>query len=322
MSESTRPAGVLRTSDECFSALVDYPFDPHYVMLDHAGQALRMHFVDEGPRDAAPVLLLHGCPAWSYLYRKVIPPLVEAGHRVIAPDHIGCGRSDKLARREDYSYQLFVDCLEAFIQALDLKRLTLVAQDWGGPIGLRVLSQQAARFERVLLSNTLLPNCQPPPAGIEAWPSETIRAWIEFTANTDDMPVGQIIQGSTVSTLTDDVIAGFDAPFPDAGFKSAVLQWPSLIPVTAAMRGIDENRKVWRFLETFDKPFLTAYSDSDPTTVDWEVVFQRRVPGAKGLLHPKVEAAGHMVQEDQGEALAIIIRDFIAESPSIFAGVS
>lgn len=320
MTELKVAQGVLRTPDQRFSALVDYPFDPHYLMLEHGAKTLRMHYVDEGPDEGPAVLLLHGCPAWSYLYRKVIPPLVEAGYRVIAPDHIGCGRSDKLVRREDYSYQYFVDWLDAFVQVLDLKKLTLVAQDWGGPIGLRVLSQQAARFDRVLLTNTLLPNCQEPPLGIIDWPGDTISGWIDFTASTQDMPVGQIVQGSTVSNLTDEVVAGYDAPFPDATFKSAVLQWPSLIPVNDAMPGVAENRKVWEFLERFDKPFLTAYSDSDPTTFDWEAVFQQRVPGAQGLKHARISSAGHMVQEDQGSRLAAIILDFITQSPSIFEG--
>jgi haloalkane dehalogenase len=304
---------VLRTPDACFENLSGYSFTPNYVNIDHAGfEPLRMHYVDEGNPDGNVVLLLHGCPAWSYLYRKVIPVLASAGFRVIAPDHIGCGRSDKLPQGSDYSYENYVNWMQQFINTLALENITLVCQDWGGPIGLRTFSAMPEKFTHILVTNTLLPNCEPVPNGIADWPGELISNWINFTANADDLPVGGIIQGVTVTELDDDVLAGYDAPYPDASYKQGILQWPSLIPVSEDRPGIKENRAVWQLLENTDIPFLTAFSDQDPSTADWEKVFQYRVKGAQGIAHKKIADAGHMVQEDQGEALANIILDFIA----------
>lgn len=188
----------------------------------------------------------------------------------------------------------------------------MVCQDWGGPIGLRNLVTMTERFDRVLVSNTLLPNCEVPPLGIPGWPSSLISGWIDFTASADDVPVGQIIQGVTNTVLSDEVMAAYDAPFPDTCYKQGVMQWPSLIPITEHCAGVKENRETWEQLEKFEKPFLTAFSDSDPTTIDWEAVFQQRVKGAQGIEHQKIANAGHMVQEDQGAALAAIILNFIA----------
>lgn len=300
-------AHILRTDERHFAGL-DFPYAPRYIDL-HDGRlgTLRMATVDEGPRAAPVALLLHGEPTWSYLYRHIIPKVVAAGFRAVAPDFIGFGRSDKPAARADYSYAAFVGWLREFIEALDLSRITLVCQDWGGPIGLSVLAALPRRFAGVLAANTLLPNCEAPPRGIAGWPGETIENWAAFAASADDLPVSGIIGGVSRRPLTAQAQRAYDAPFPDASYKAAALAFPPLIPIRAEMPGIAENRRVWEFLETFQHPFVTAFSDSDPTTAPWAEVFRRRVPGAAGQAHRVIEGAGHFLQEDAGDALAEVL---------------
>ena len=302
------PKLPLRTDETRFHNLPGYPFQPHYLNVIHpAYQPLRMHYVDEGRATDPVVLLLHGCPTWSYLYRKVISALSGKSLRIIAPDFIGCGKSDKLLARTDYSYDFYVDCLRQFVLQLDLQNITLVCQDWGGPIGLRVLSNMPERFARVIATNTLLPNCEAPPRGIANWPGDIIKQWVQFTAQAQDIPIGKIVQGSCTRKLDDAVQAAYDVPFPDARYKQGMLVWPSLIPITATMPGIIENRRAWKFLEQSNIPFITAFSDHDPTTAAWEKVFQTRVRGAQGQAHQRINNAGHMVQEDNADDLARII---------------
>jgi haloalkane dehalogenase len=296
---------VLRTTDERFANLPDYPFAPHYAEIpDGRFGRLRMHFVDEGPRNAPVVLMLHGEPTWSFLYRKMIPIVSAAGYRAVAPDFIGFGRSDKPADRGDYSYQGFVDWLTRFIKLQDLKRITLMCQDWGGPIGLRTLSEMPERFDAVVAANTLLPTCEPPPKGIAGWPGEGIENWIATCRHADDLPISEIVAGVCVQRPDPDILRGYDAPFPDASYKSAALQITCCIPTTEDMPGIAENRRAWSVIETFDRPFLTAFSDNDPSTKPWEAVFQNRVPGALGQPHIEIIGAGHFLQEEQGPRLA------------------
>jgi haloalkane dehalogenase len=300
-------AGILRTDEARFAGL-DFPFVPRYVELRDARHgALRMAAIDEGPRDAPVALLLHGEPTWSYLYRHIIAQVSAAGFRAVAPDFIGFGRSDKLARRTDYSYDGFVGWLRSFVEALDLSRITLVCQDWGGPIGLRVLAQLPQRFAAVLAANTLLPNCEEPPRGIAGWPGEVIANWAAYAAAADDMPVSGIIGGVSRKPLSELAQRAYDAPFPDAAYKAAVLAFPPLIPIRADMPGIAENRRVWEFLEKFERPFVTAFSDGDPTTAPWAAVFQARVPGAARQPHAVIAEAGHFLQEDAGAALADVL---------------
>jgi haloalkane dehalogenase len=306
----------LRTDETHFINLPGYPFKPHYLFVQHPDyEPLRMHFLDEGHPDATPVLLLHGCPTWSYLYRKVMAALQYSPHgkhlRLIAPDHIGCGKSDKLLARSDYRYDFYVSSIGELITQLDLRGITLVCQDWGGPIGLRLFSEMPERFARIVTANTVLPNAELPPRGVADWPGDTIRQWVSFTQHASDMPVGQIVQGVCVTPLPADVIAAYDAPFPDARFKQGMLNWPSLIPLAEGYPGIRENRHAWEMLEQTDIPLLTAFSDSDPSTADWETVFQCRPRGAQHLTHVKIKGAGHMLQEDQGEILAKVIEMFI-----------
>jgi haloalkane dehalogenase len=302
------PPGVLRTEETRFARLPEFPYEPHYVSLaDERHGALRMAYVDEGPGAGPVALLLHGEPTWGYLYRKVIAAVAAAGFRAVAPDFIGFGRSDKLANRADYSYEGFVGWLRAFLSALDLRHITLVCQDWGGPIGLRVLTSEPERFDAVLVTNTLLPNCEPPPAGIADWPGELIESWVATAAAASDLPVSGIIASVCRRVPEPAVLAAYDAPFPDASYKAGVLAFPGLIPIRPDMPGIAENRRVWTALESWRKPFLTAFSDGDPTTRAWEPLFQRRIPGAAGEAHTEIAEAGHFLQEEQGEALASVL---------------
>lgn len=297
--------GVARTPEDRFTNLPGFDFEPHYVdVADSTLGPLRMHYLDEGPRDAPVVLMLHGEPSWCFLYRRMIAPLVAAGYRVVAPDHIGFGRSDKPTARESYSYARLVGWMADFVRALDLRRITLVCQDWGGPIGLRVLAEMPDRFASVAVANTLLPTCEGPPHGVAGWPGPIIEQWAETCRTSDDLPISEIIAAVCVERPGADILAAYDAPFPDASFKAGTLQITCCIPLDESYPGVAENRAAWRVLEQFDQPFLTLFSDDDPSTIAWEDVFQRRVPGAAGQPHGRIARAGHFLQEEQGEAMA------------------
>jgi haloalkane dehalogenase len=294
---------ILRTPDARFHGLPGYSFEPHYVEID----GLRVHAVDEGPRSAPPVLLLHGEPSWSYLYRKMIPPLVAAGHRVVAPDLVGFGRSDKLADRRAYSYQFHVDIVAGFLRALDLRAITLFCQDWGGLIGLRIAAEDPGRFARVVAANTFLPTG-------DQNPGPAFLAWKKFALEIDEFPVGAIVRGGCVSDLAPEVIAAYDAPFPEERFKEAARAFPALVPVTPEDPASEANRAAWTVWAKWRKPFLTAFSDSDPITKGADAVLQRSIPGTQGQPHVTIEGGGHFLQEDKGEELARVVNDFIARS--------
>jgi haloalkane dehalogenase len=297
---------VLRTPDERFEHLPGYDFAPHYLNVsDGEGGELRLHYLDEGPEGADPVLLMHGEPSWSYLYRKMIPPLVRAGHRVIALDLIGFGRSDKPSERSDYSYARHVAWVESAFDQLNLKNATLVCQDWGGLIGLRLLASRPDYFARAVAANTMLPTG-------EHEPGEAFRAWQKFSQEVPEFPVGKIIAGAVTCELAPEVIAAYDAPFPDESFKAGARQFPVLVPTSSDDPASDDNKAAWEVLKQWDKPFLTAFSDSDPVTGGGEKVFQKLVPGTKGQPHTIIKNGGHFLQEDQGEALAQVVNDFIA----------
>ncbi len=296
---------VLRTPDERLSNLPGYPFAPRYVEI----RGLRMHYVDEGPPDREPVLLLHGEPSWSYLYRKMIPALVDAGLRAVAPDFFGFGRSDKPASRDDYSYHFHVDSLWEFIQALDLRGITLVGQDWGGLIGLRVAAEHPERFARIVAANTFLPTGDRPPG-------EAFLRWQRFSQEAPELPIGFIVSRGCVSELPPEVVAAYDAPFPDERYKAGARAFPMLVPTRPDDPASEANRRAWAVLERWEKPFLTAFSDSDPITRGADAIFRARVPGARGQPHATIEGAGHFLQEDKGEELAQVIVDFVRANPA------
>ncbi len=287
---------VLRTPDERFTNLPGYPFEPHYVEVD----GLRVHYVDEGPAEAAPVLMLHGEPSWSYLYRKMIPVIVAAGHRAVAPDLIGFGRSDKIAPRTEYTYQRHVDWMRGFLEATDLRNITLVCQDWGSLIGLRLLAENTDRFSRAVVANGFLPTGDSPPG-------DAFLAWQNFSQTTPDFHVGSIINMGTASELSDDVIAAYDAPFPDDSYKEGARQFPLLVPTSPDDPAAPANRAAWDVLEKLELPVLTAFGDKDAITRGSDRVIQARIPGAAGQPHTTIAGGGHFIQEDKGEELAEVI---------------
>lgn len=296
---------ALRTPDERFANLPGWTFDPHFVELaDGEGGSLRMHYVDEGPSDAAPVLMLHGEPSWSYLYRKMIPGIVSANYRAVAPDLIGFGRSDKPSKQPDYTFQRHVDWITSFVEQLDLRNVTLFGQDWGSLIGLRVATENPGRFDRIVIGNGGLPT------GDQS-PGEAFLRWQKFSQTSPQFDIGRLIQGATVTTLSDDVVAAYDAPFPDDSFKAGARIFPSLVPTSPDDPAAFANRKAWEVLQKWDKPFLTTFSDSDPITKGGERVLQNLIPGAKGQPHVTIEGGGHFLQEDKGEELARIVVEFI-----------
>jgi len=303
---------ILRTPDDRFADLPGFPFAPHHIEIaDRDLGSLRMHFIDEGPPAARAVLMLHGNPTWSFLYRHMIRPVTASGYRVVAPDMIGFGRSDKPADRAAYSYDAFVRWMRAFIDMLDLRGITLVCQDWGGPIGLRLVAEMPDRFDAVFATNTLLPNCERPPRGVEPWPGEMILGWIETCRNSDDLPVEALIARAAVAELAPDVLAGYAAPFPDASFKAGMLEITCGIPIDDGAQGLAANRAAWEALERWTKPFTTAFSDGDPATAAWADVFRRRIPGARDCAHPVIQGAGHFVQEERGPEIAAALIDFL-----------
>lgn len=293
----------LRTPDDRFADLPGYDFAAHYIEVN----GLRMHYVDEGPPDADPVLLLHGEPSWSYLYRKMIPVITDAGHRAVAPDFIGFGRSDKLVNRDDYSYQTHVDILAEFVERLDLRRITLFGQDWGGLIGLRVAAEHENRFARIVAGNTGLSTGDTPPP-------EAFLRWQRFSQEVPELDIGHLINGACVTNLPPEVIAAYDAPFPDNSYKAGARVFPALVPTSPDDPAAEANRRAWEVFRRWEKPFLTAFSDGDPVTRGEDHIFQSQVPGARGQPHTTITGAGHFLQEDKGEELAAVIVDFIART--------
>ena len=300
----------LRTPDERFQDLPGYPFEPRYVVVPSGdgSDGLRMHYVSEGPAHGDVVLMLHGEPSWSYLYRKMIPPIAAAGCRAVAPDLIGFGRSDKPCGRTDYTYQRHVDWMKAFVAALDLRGITLVCQDWGGMIGLRLVAEMPERFARVVAANTFLATGDQPLG-------DAFTRWRDFSQNVPELPIGFIIQTATTTDLPPEIMAAYDAPYPDESYKSGARQFPTLVPATPNDPATPANRAAWKALEQWRKPFLCAFSDSDPIMKGLDNLFCERVPGTKGQAHTTIRNGGHFLQEDKGEELAGVVVDFIRATP-------
>ncbi len=303
---------VFRTPDERFSNLPGYDFSPHYVDVpDGDGDgSLRLHYVDEGPADAEEtILLLHGEPSWSYLYRTMIPLLTAAGFRAVAPDLVGFGRSDKPADRSDYTYARHVEWLRvALFDVLALTDITVVGQDWGGLIGLRLVAEHDQRVRRVVAANTGLPTG-------DMDMGEAFLAWQRFSQEVPELPVGRIVAGGCTTSVPDDVIAAYDAPFPDETYKEGARQFPLLVPTRSDDPAADANRRAWEVLKTFEKPFLCAFSDADPITGGADALFLAQVPGTREQEHPTISGAGHFLQEDSGPALADAVIDFVRRNP-------
>lgn len=297
----SRSMKVLRTPDERFEKLPDYDFAPNYVDCD----GVRVHYVDEGPKDALSVIMMHGEPSWSYLYRHMIKSVSAAGFRVLAPDLVGFGRSDKPSEISDYSYSAHMRWMQSWLDQMEFDQAVLFCQDWGGLIGLRLLAAQPERFAGAIAGNTSLPIGKgTPPAAFEQWKI--------FSQTVPEFPAGGVIKGGTVQPMSDAVRAAYDAPYPDESYKSGARIFPALVPMSPDMDGAAENVEAWKILNRFEKPFLTCFSDKDPVTKGQDKVFQAKIPGAQGQPHVTIKDAGHFLQEDQPGELSKVILEFIA----------
>ncbi len=337
---------VLRTPDERFANLPDFDYEPRYTVVprgDGEGEGLRIHHVEAGPADGPLVLLMHGQPTWSFLYRRMIPVLAERGMRVMAPDLVGYGRSDKPTERDDYTYQRQVDWLSAWLRSNGVERATMVGQDWGGLIGLRMVALDPARFDRVVAANTGLPlpmNVSeetmekiakfraeaPTPTIMEMQqqisqmgtdPAVKFAYWQKWTWETEDIPVGMLLGGMANGVkLTPEEIAAYDAPFPDPSYKAGIRAMPSRVPMLPNDPSVPAQVEAWKVFSEWTKPFLCAFSDNDPVTGSMRGVFEGRVPGAQGLAHATIRGGGHFLQEGRGVELATIVADFIDSTPA------
>ena len=318
---------VVRTDEARFADLPDYPFAPHHAELlsCEALGPLRMHYVDEGPRDAPVVLMVHGEPAWSFLYRKMIPVFAEAGLRAIAVDQIGFGRSDKPTHPAQYTFARHIDWLSELIQQLDLRDITIVCQDWGGPIAMGALARMPERFARVAAGNTMLHTGEAALEGRITWAAHgsgeenatvanALLDWMHYTHRTLDFEASHSVVGTVARGMSPKVAAAYDAPFPSDLHKAGMRQFPVLIPVTRSDPGAALNQQTWQALARFEGPFLTIFGDSDPATRGWEAIFRERVPGAAGQPHRTLERAGHFWQEDCGAEAAAFIAKWIRET--------
>ena len=329
---------ILRTPDSHFEYLHGYPFAPNYSEVKaEDGTAIRIHHLDEGPADGQKILCLHGQPSWSYLYRKMIPLLTAAGHRVIAPDLVGFGRSDKPTNMDDYTYDSHTDWLSQWLTGLDLKGLTLICQDWGGLLGLRLVAMHPERFDRVVIANTGFPDSKSVPDEVsdmmgKFWPQIPVADaaevgkqmaagapgaflyWVKFCAEAPGFEVRDVF--SMMSGMNDAELEGYAAPFPDQTYMQGARKFPSCVPLLPHHKpDRQKNDAHWKVLEAFDKPVLTAFSDNDMVTKGGEVVFQKRIAGAQQVEHVTIKGAGHFLQDDGAADLSAAVIDFMAAYP-------
>ncbi len=302
----------LDTPASRFDNLPDYPFEPHFHRVGPSG--LRMHYVDEGPRDGRVLLMLHGEPSWSYLYRFMIPICVAEGYRVIAPDLIGFGKSSKPTRIEDHSYRRQCDWVRTLIEGLALQQITLFGQDWGSLIGLRLAAELEPRFAAVVIGNGYLPTGDLPGSGLTAvLKGGAFLAWRTFARLTPVFPTGRLISFASGRMLTSEERRAYEAPFPDPRYEAGVRALPRLVPTRPDDPAAEDNRAAWRVLERWHKPFVTAFSTGDPIFGGLDRLLQRRIPGAQGQAHQRVPG-GHFLQEVSGPALAQILCDTAREA--------
>ena len=328
----------LRTPDDRFEGLEDYPFEPNYLQIaDSEGGQLRVHYLDEGEKDAPIVLLMHGQPAWSYLYRYMIAPLVDAGFRVIAPDLIGFGRSDKPTRIENYTYARHIAWMSEWFTALALNNVTLFCQDWGSLIGLRLVTTYPERFSHVVLSNGGLPAgivpseyTEPLKEAYKTLPvvqAEELEArfkdtsgipgflyWRKFCAESENLEIGHVMATVSATPLSPGSKNAYSAPFPEQSYMAGARKFPTLVPLLHDEPEVAENKAAWEVLEQFDKPFMTAFADDDPVTTGGERPFLERVPGCQGVAHRTIENAGHFVQQDAPQQCVQAILDITGRS--------
>jgi haloalkane dehalogenase len=301
---------TLRTPDDRFADLPGYPFEPHYAEVsDDEGGALRVHYLREGDPEAPVVLLMHGEPSWSYLYRTMVPVLTGAGLQIVAPDLVGFGRSDKPSERSDYTFARHVEWMRALLfDRLDLGAVTLVGQDWGGLIGLRLVGEHPERFARVVAANTFLSTG-------DTNPGDAFFAWQRFSQEVEEFPTGAIVRGGCAKPLAPEFEAAYDAPFPDESYKAGARQFPLLVPSRPDDPAHDANVAAWVGLAAFDRPFLCAFGDSDPITKGADRNLKERIAGAQGQPHTTIAGGGHFLQEDCGEELARVVAAFITSTP-------
>ncbi|MBL4849617.1 MAG: haloalkane dehalogenase [Planctomycetes bacterium] len=295
---------ILETPNARFADLPDYPFEPHTLEV---APGLKMHYLDEGPREGPVVLLLHGEPSWSYLYRHVIPLLAAAGMRVLAPDLIGFGKSDKPSQQSDYTYARHVEWLGSWLSLVDVSDVTLFCQDWGGLTGLVLVAKEPERFARVMAANTGLPT------GDHPMPKAFL-AWQAFARESPKFSAGTVLQNATERTLTDAEVAAYDAPFPSDEHLAGARVFPALVPCTPDDPGAVLVKEGWRGLSKFEKPFRTAFSDGDPITKGGDLLFHKAVPGAAGQAHVTIKGGGHFLQEDASEELSRLLIEFVGRS--------
>jgi haloalkane dehalogenase len=303
----------LRTPDARFNGLPDFSFSPHYADVGDptGGDPLRVAYLDEGPREATEtVVLLHGEPSWSFLYRKLVPILAGAGHRVVVPDLVGFGRSDKPTPRGEYTYARHVEWMrELLFDVLSLSSVTLFGQDWGSLIGLRLVGEHPERFARVAIGNGGLPTG-------DGRVSAAFTSWQEFSQSVPELPVGRIVAGGCAHPVADEVVAAYDAPFPDESYKEGARVFPLLVPTSPQDPAHDANAAAWTTLRSWKRPFLTCFSDGDPITRGADRAFREAVPGALDVAPVTIEGGGHFLQEDCGEQLARVLNEFIEATTS------